>query len=34
MAMLLVKLPYNRGPRTDLDAIVAALADSRVGPGR
>jgi rhodanese-related sulfurtransferase len=34
MAMLLAKLPYNRGPRTDLDAIVAALTDSRVGPGR
>ncbi len=31
MAMLLAKLPYNRGPRTDLDAIVAALADSRAG---
>ena len=34
MGMLLAKLPYNRGPRTDLDAIVAALTDSRVGPGR
>jgi rhodanese-related sulfurtransferase len=34
MAMLLAKLPYNRGPRTDLDAIIAALTDSRVGPGR
>jgi Protein of unknown function (DUF2892) len=34
MGMLLAKLPYNRGPRTDLDAIVAALADSRVGHRR
>ncbi|CAM5338726.1 rhodanese-like domain-containing protein [Streptomyces chartreusis] len=25
MGMLLSKLPYNRGPRTDLDTIVAAL---------
>jgi rhodanese-related sulfurtransferase len=31
MGMLLAKLPYNRGPRTDLDAIVAALTDSRAG---
>jgi rhodanese-related sulfurtransferase len=29
MGMLLAKLPYNRGPRTDLDAVVAALAGSR-----
>jgi rhodanese-related sulfurtransferase len=29
MGMLLAKLPYNRGPRTDLAAVVAALADSR-----
>ena len=26
MGMLLSKLPYNRGPRTDLDGVVAALA--------
>ncbi|WP_405653444.1 rhodanese-like domain-containing protein [Streptomyces sp. NBC_00019] len=25
MGMLLAKLPYNRGPRTDLDTVVAAL---------
>ncbi|WAZ26653.1 rhodanese-like domain-containing protein [Streptomyces cinnabarinus] len=25
MGMLLSKLPYNRGPRTDLDTVVAAL---------
>lgn len=25
MGMLLAKLPYNRGPRTDLDSVVAAL---------
>ncbi|QYX75245.1 rhodanese-like domain-containing protein [Streptomyces akebiae] len=25
MGMLLAKLPYNRGPRTDVDAVVAAL---------
>ncbi|MFI2430959.1 rhodanese-like domain-containing protein [Streptomyces sp. NPDC018693] len=25
MGMLLSKLPYNRGPRTDLDSVVAAL---------
>ncbi|WP_432137013.1 MULTISPECIES: rhodanese-like domain-containing protein [unclassified Streptomyces] len=25
MGMLLSKLPYNRGPRTDLDGVVAAL---------
>jgi rhodanese-related sulfurtransferase len=31
MGMLLAKLPTNRGPRTDLNAIVAALADSRAG---
>jgi rhodanese-related sulfurtransferase len=29
MGMLLARLPYNRGPRIELDAIVAALADSR-----
>ncbi|WP_369029809.1 rhodanese-like domain-containing protein [Streptomyces adonidis] len=28
MGMLLAKLPYNRGPRTDLDTAVAALRDS------
>lgn len=26
MGMLLSKLPYNRGPRTDFDGVVAALA--------
>jgi rhodanese-related sulfurtransferase len=31
MGMLLAKLPTNRGPRTDLNAIVAALTDSRAG---
>ncbi|MEU5100613.1 rhodanese-like domain-containing protein [Streptomyces sp. NPDC020996] len=25
MGMLLSKLPYNRGPRTDIDSVVAAL---------
>lgn len=25
LGMLLAKLPYNRGPRTDVDAVVAAL---------
>ncbi|MEN1890860.1 rhodanese-like domain-containing protein [Streptomyces mirabilis] len=25
LGMLLAKLPYNRGPRTDLDTVVAAL---------
>ncbi|MFF7389403.1 rhodanese-like domain-containing protein [Streptomyces scabiei] len=25
LGMLLAKLPYNRGPRTDIDAVVAAL---------
>ena len=34
MGMLLAKLPYNRGPHTDLGLIVAALANSRVGPRR
>ncbi|MBC6459133.1 rhodanese-like domain-containing protein [Actinomadura sp. HBU206391] len=29
MGMLLAKLPYNRGPRTDLDTVVAALARDR-----
>lgn len=30
MGMLLAKLPYNRGPRTDLDRVVTALnADRR-----
>ncbi|MEU8991368.1 rhodanese-like domain-containing protein [Streptomyces sp. NPDC048558] len=28
MGMLLAKLPYNRGPRTDLDTVVAALRGS------
>ncbi|AOT61607.1 MULTISPECIES: rhodanese-like domain-containing protein [Streptomyces] len=27
MGMLLSKLPYNRGPRTDIRAVVAALRD-------
>ncbi|GAB1692815.1 rhodanese-like domain-containing protein [Krasilnikovia sp. M28-CT-15] len=27
MGMLLAKLPYNRGPRTDLDRVIAALSD-------
>jgi rhodanese-related sulfurtransferase len=31
MGMLLATLPTNRGPRTDLNAIVAALTDSRAG---
>ncbi|MGK4580372.1 rhodanese-like domain-containing protein [Kitasatospora sp. HPMI-4] len=25
MGMLLAKLPYNRGPRTDIDSVIAAL---------
>jgi rhodanese-related sulfurtransferase len=29
MGMLLAKLPYNRGPRITVDAVVAALADER-----
>jgi rhodanese-related sulfurtransferase len=29
MGMLLAKLPYNRGPRTDLKTIVAALGETR-----
>jgi 3-mercaptopyruvate sulfurtransferase SseA len=29
MGMALAKLPYNRGPRTDLDQVVAALARDR-----
>ena len=29
MGMLLAKLPYNRGPRTDLDQVVAALTGDR-----
>ncbi|GGP87484.1 rhodanese-like domain-containing protein [Saccharothrix coeruleofusca] len=29
MGLLLAKLPYNRGPRAQLDAVVAALATSR-----
>jgi rhodanese-related sulfurtransferase len=29
MGMMLAKLPYNRGPRTDLDQIVTALATDR-----
>jgi rhodanese-related sulfurtransferase len=28
MGMLLAKLPYNRGPRADIDTVVAALRDS------
>ncbi|MGC0336006.1 rhodanese-like domain-containing protein [Streptomyces sp. SLBN-8D4] len=28
MGMLLSKLPYNRGPRTDLDTVVTALRDT------
>jgi rhodanese-related sulfurtransferase len=31
---LLAKLPYNRGPRTDLNAVLAALAESRTGSRR
>ncbi|MFV5996786.1 rhodanese-like domain-containing protein [Streptomyces sp. NPDC056231] len=27
MGMLLAKLPYNRGPRTDIRAVIAALRD-------
>jgi rhodanese-related sulfurtransferase len=29
MGMLLSKLPYNRGPRTDLDQVVTALTGDR-----
>ncbi|BEL04978.1 rhodanese-like domain-containing protein [Actinoplanes sichuanensis] len=29
MGMMLAKLPYNRGPRTDLDKVVTALAGDR-----
>jgi rhodanese-related sulfurtransferase len=29
MGTLLAKLPYNRDPRTDVDAVVAALGDDR-----
>lgn len=29
MGMLLAKLPYNRGPRTDLDQVVTALSTDR-----
>ncbi|MEO3805648.1 rhodanese-like domain-containing protein [Nonomuraea sp. B1E8] len=29
MGMLLAKLPYNRGPRTDIGAVLGALADER-----
>ncbi|GAA0452793.1 sulfurtransferase [Actinoplanes capillaceus] len=29
MGMLLAKLPYNRGPRTDLDQVVTALTSDR-----
>lgn len=29
MGTLLAKLPYNRGPRTDVAAVVAALGDGR-----
>jgi len=29
MGTLLSRLPYNRGPRTDLDAVLAALAGPR-----
>ncbi|GAA2372684.1 rhodanese-like domain-containing protein [Dactylosporangium salmoneum] len=29
MGMLLAKLPYNRGPRTDLDSVIASLAADR-----
>ncbi|MBP2335864.1 rhodanese-related sulfurtransferase [Saccharothrix coeruleofusca] len=29
MGLLLAKLPYNRGPRAQLDAVAAALATSR-----
>lgn len=30
MGMMLAKLPYNRGPRCDADAIVAQLGASRI----
>jgi hypothetical protein len=29
MGMLLAKLPHNRGPRTDFNGVVAALAAPR-----
>ncbi|MCF0094861.1 rhodanese-like domain-containing protein [Micromonospora sp. MH99] len=29
MGMMLAKLPYNRGPRTDLDQVVTALTGDR-----
>ncbi|GAA0474284.1 sulfurtransferase [Actinoplanes capillaceus] len=29
MGMMLAKLPYNRGPRTDLDRVVTALTGDR-----
>jgi hypothetical protein len=29
MGMLLAGLPYNRGPRTDLDQVVTALTGDR-----
>ncbi|MFI0448196.1 rhodanese-like domain-containing protein [Actinomadura sp. 6N118] len=29
MGLALAKLPYNRGPRTDLDAVVSALTEGR-----
>ncbi|MGI5174862.1 rhodanese-like domain-containing protein [Dactylosporangium sp. CA-152071] len=29
MGMLLAKLPYNRGPRTDLDSVIRSLAADR-----
>jgi rhodanese-related sulfurtransferase len=29
MGMMLTKLPYNRGPRTDLDQVVTALTGDR-----
>jgi hypothetical protein len=29
MGMLLAELPYNRGPRTDLDQVVTALTGDR-----
>ena len=29
MGMLLARLPYNRGPRTDLDSVIRSLAADR-----
>jgi hypothetical protein len=27
MGMMLAKLPYNRGPRTDIRTVIASLRD-------